>query len=286
MSDNPYRPAALEQFYIEQATGVSLGHEGALLYDDVEQEEPKDLPEDPEMEKLYDRDKDERAKYKVEIFAGSNRSATWINAQITFWLSGRMLAGGGDDLMFICGYPDCGRPIPSDNVGQTVSHELLRGQKAHYRMKLLDGHWAVCPTCQDKGRNNNGRQAASPEAAGLKLDEHSNELTAATSNMVIKDPLTKIKYPCIRDRLLISATPHRLAEMLARYWEVLGGDADLYLKFNPTHMRKNVEEGAFNHMRGDWDDGTRLAIYSLKNIVRDTSAGADLVSRFKAFLLV
>jgi len=275
----------VEDYYMAKATGDEDLLEHALKYNDVPDEEERELPADEEMEKVFDRSNDERAEYKIEIRFGSQRTRSLMNAQIHFWLSGRMLAGGGDDLMFLCGYDDCQSPIPSDNVGQSISHEALGKLKGKYMMQGLEGHWSICPTCMKEGRNNNGKQATSIESMGYHLDRDANKVRLKTRHTVIVDPLTNARYPCIRDSILISATPQVIAEMLATYWYKLAGDADIYMKYHPMNIKAQYSIGVFNTGRPTWDAADELAIYPVSNIIKDTSAGASLVGRFKAFIL-
>ena len=73
-----------------------------------------------------------RAKYKIELFFGPNRTINGPNVvQVKFFESGKKLHGGGDDLMFICRSSEnekegCGGFIPSDCIKAGV---------------------AICPSC-------------------------------------------------------------------------------------------------------------------------------------------
>jgi hypothetical protein len=73
-----------------------------------------------------------------------------------------------------------------------------------------------------------------------------------------------------------------LAKELTKIFHSLGGNADVYLKFHKTDVRYLALE------RDKGPDVARrlkgLAIYPLRNILKDTAAGADLTSRFKAFI--
>lgn len=74
----------------------------------------------------------------------------------------------------------------------------------------------------------------------------------------------------------------KLAEELVRIFHSLGGDADIYLKYHKTDVhylamiRAKGPEVA-HRLKG-------MAIYPLKNILKDTSSGSDLAGRFFAFL--
>jgi len=274
-------PLKLEKEYLKKATG----HDGALLADDVPDEEPRELPEDKEMEKIFKpTDRQRKAEYKIEIYFGPHRSLSWSKAHITFWVSGRMLAGGGDDLMFLCGYSDCISPIRSEHVGRCIEHQRLRQVPPNVQMDLLSGHWAICPACQKAGRNNGGKQAASVEAAGYRLDKDSNKLVPAMNNLVVRDPISQKTFPCLRDRLLVAATPTYLGELTARYYDIFQGNVDIYMKYHPDSIRAELlNQGGQIGDRSTWDRKEELAIYTMDAIVKDTSAGASLPGRFRAF---
>lgn len=73
-----------------------------------------------------------------------------------------------------------------------------------------------------------------------------------------------------------------IAEKCAALFNILGADADLYLKFHRTDVRYAAMEKA----KGP-QIATRLKgmhIYTLKSILKDTANGADLTGRFLAFL--
>jgi hypothetical protein len=228
----------------------------AINYDDVPDEAPKELVrDDSDLNEVFDDDLE--AIYKIEVRFGSKRTTTWATAKIDIWHSGRYYAGEGDDHMFICGYPDCQAPIPSD---------------------CLEGNWAICPVCRDKDRNHGGLQAASAEAAGYKIDEKTLDFVPATKHRTVKTP-RGFSVPCIRDCLLVHCSPAKLAEVVADLWHKLGGKADIYSKYHPEDIRHAPGHAEF---RPVWDERDELVIYSLEAIIADTLAGADLVERFKA----
>lgn len=73
-----------------------------------------------------------------------------------------------------------------------------------------------------------------------------------------------------------------LANELAVIFHQLGENADIFLKFH----KEDVRYMAMYREKGP-DVAKRLkgmAIYPLKNILKDTAAGADLTKRFKAFV--
>jgi hypothetical protein len=73
-----------------------------------------------------------------------------------------------------------------------------------------------------------------------------------------------------------------LAKQLAKVFRSLSSNADIYLKFHKTDVRYIAMERA----KGP-DVARRLkgmSIYPLKNIIKDTENGSDLLRRFKAFI--
>lgn len=73
-----------------------------------------------------------------------------------------------------------------------------------------------------------------------------------------------------------------IAEKCADFFRMLGSNADLYLKFHKTDVRYIAME----RVKGP-EVASRLKgmhIYPLKNILKDTAYGSDLVDRFYAFL--
>lgn len=73
-----------------------------------------------------------------------------------------------------------------------------------------------------------------------------------------------------------------LAKDIYGIFNQLSGNADIFLKFHTSDVRYQAmmrEKGpaVAKRLKG-------MAIYPLKNILRDTAAGADLIRRFKAFI--
>lgn len=94
---------------------------------------------------------------------------------------------------------------------------------------------------------------------------------------------------CIGE-LFFKLTMRGWAEVTYRYFRQFDYDCDIYLK----HAREDIRSVALAQKeRQTWKGSQMLSssrdkrarhIYPLRNIVRDTSAGADLLSRFYAFL--
>lgn len=259
-----------------------------LKVDDVEDESPREelSAEAKELASLLPADT--RATYKVEIRAANPRMASNFLARIDLWISGKQWGGGGDDHMFVCGYADCHAPIPPSAVGRVLSPERMRELRARVgreTVRLFDGHWAVCPTCARRGRNHGGRQVTSPEAMGWKADE-SARLVSSVKTQGVRDPRTGQVYPCIRDCVMIKAPVQAVATVVARFWDALGGDADVYLKYHPLRRSEQIRLGVYDtEDRPLWDDLDELALYPRMNIIKDTAGGASLDGRFRAFLM-
>lgn len=235
--------------------------------------EPKEFVPDPETQEIFKKliDAKREAKYKIELRFGSERTLSWVNVRVDFWISGRyplpgddplnpQIAGQGDDHMFLCGYPDCTAPFPSDCV---------------------EGNWAVCPVCQSKQRNHMGLQAATPEVAGYKLDKTSNMMKPVTKATLIE--YRGQKYPTVKDCLMFSCTPQHLAKVLEVYWHKLNGDAEFYSKHNPINSLAPIQHtnAAIIGVRNK-DVCWR---YSLRNILKDIQRGdATLQGQLERFI--
>jgi hypothetical protein len=85
-------------------------------------------------------------------------------------------------------------------------------------------------------------------------------------------------------------TTQNWAAVITRMWLGLEGNADIRLGVMVGHLRARTDDvmKKTSLSAGDKLDGTRLqrkwAAYPLKNIIKDTSAGADLQKRIEAFL--
>lgn len=89
-------------------------------------------------------------------------------------------------------------------------------------------------------------------------------------------------------QILARLTAQGWAQLVLKYFLRLEMRADIYVKYHPDDIRSAAAiEQAKQHM-GDILMGARKSrrprIYPLKNIIKDTSAGASLESRFLAFL--
>lgn len=91
--------------------------------------------------------------------------------------------------------------------------------------------------------------------------------------------------------LLFKLPMRKWAEVLYTYFRLCNYDCDLYLK----HVRNDIREVSLAQVaKQTWQGTQRLdrarstrvrIIYPLRNIIKDTSGGADLLARFYAFLM-
>jgi hypothetical protein len=80
------------------------------------------------------------------------------------------------------------------------------------------------------------------------------------------------------------------AEVILHQYKRLGMNADIYIKFAKDDFRAAAMMEQQRQLRGEKLDPVRnnrpKGIYPLRNIIKDTTAGADLLKRFYAFLTV
>lgn len=194
-----------------------------------------------------------KARYKIEVHFGKDRSISAIKPStgaILIWESGKEFHGGGDDKMYWCGWDDCNKPIRSSAM-------------AEFHL--------VCPHCQ---REN----FLDPLSKKQHVDEVKRRGQPVRSFQAM---------PCIVGEKLFKLAPKKLAALLAKTWYDLDCDADIYAKYHPLDIRRRPE----THGIVETIDGIQrarekrsLMIYPLKNILKDTSAGADLEVRLLAFV--
>jgi hypothetical protein len=79
------------------------------------------------------------------------------------------------------------------------------------------------------------------------------------------------------------------ADVLIKYYQLLGHNADIYLKHSGDDIRAILQKDKDTKANGELmhmsECDVALHIYPLANIIKDTAAGADLHSRFHAFLV-
>lgn len=97
------------------------------------------------------------------------------------------------------------------------------------------------------------------------------------------------KGELVYGEVLLKLSTSAWAEVLLRYFVRLGHNADIYMK----HPIEDIRAASHLEQEKQWmgekltkaRTATRTAIYPLRNIIKDTSSGADLLGRFHAFLL-
>ena len=97
------------------------------------------------------------------------------------------------------------------------------------------------------------------------------------------------KQSDLHDMRLFRLTAQDWARVLSRYFIRLGSDADIYMKTHPLDIRGRTRNEQDRYRGGTTVNAARAkrvrVIYSLNNIYRDLSVGADLEGRFRAFLV-
>lgn len=98
------------------------------------------------------------------------------------------------------------------------------------------------------------------------------------------------KHEQVIGELLLNLPMQHWADVVLKYFKLLGQDCDIYLKFAPEDIR-SVTKAQVD--KATWK-GTQVlerarnkrakASYRLRNILKDISAGGDLLKRFRAFL--
>lgn len=196
-----------------------------------------------EME-VAKRDQEDKSKYKIEVMFGKQRSSLAYRPSpcaLIIWESGRRLHGGGDQKMYWCGYPDCAKPLSSDNFG--YMH-------------------AVCPICKRE--------------QFLDLDAKQAHIRSLKKENRRSDGIERL--PIVVGEKYVNLTPPNLAELIVKTWYELNMEADVYLKYSPNEIRydpKNESTKTIDNL-----DKVRVQrqplIYALRAIRKDLAAGADL----------
>jgi hypothetical protein len=95
----------------------------------------------------------------------------------------------------------------------------------------------------------------------------------------------------LQGQVFARSTLTNWAKCVAYYFQVLQGNADIRMVLLPPKQFSLIaatEKETTKSRKGEeylkHVDRTQTALYPLRNIIRDTSAGANLVKRFRAFL--
>ena len=196
------------------------------------------------------REIEERARYKIEVHLGKDRTTHGLcPGAVLIWESGRRLHGGGDEKMYWCGYPECKKPMSTDNFG--YMH-------------------VVGPTCQREQFLDHYAKAA-----------HVKELRAQGKGSTDLE-----KLPTVVGELFFKLPHPKIADLLASAFNDLQRNADIYLKFHPLDIRytgrlettADINRLELGRQRRD------PLIYPLSRIVKDLVAGADLRDRILAMI--
>lgn len=193
------------------------------------------------------------AEYKIEVIFGKDRSLSNLEPSMGMmlaWESGKKLHGGGDEQMYWCGYDDCNKLMSSD----------------HFSMFT-----AVCPHCRRESF----------------LDPDSKAFHVKEMRQRGENPAAMLQLPIVVGQKVFKLSPPKLAGLIERVWRELGCNADIYLKYHPSDLRYSVddEDGAKIGDRLTRERAKRSKlIYPLKNILKDTAAGADPYKRFLAMI--
>ena len=185
-----------------------------------------------------------KAPYKIELYFGKGRTATKAYGLLLCWESGKALHGGGDVLMFLCGYSECNRFFLSDCVS---------------------GSLAVCPWCQRA-------QYASGKDRRRMMAKGHPKLPQMYDKEIFSGPL-----PFVAERIT-----QRFQE-LSQNHEGQEGGADIYLKYAPKDLRGPSLGGDTMGLELAQTTIVPV-IYPLVNIIKDTAGGKDLQDCFLSLL--
>lgn len=169
---------------------------------------------------------------------------------VLIWESGKRFHGGGDQKMYWCGYNDCDKPLSSD---------------------LFAYMHVVCPHCNRE----------------IFLDPKAKQAHVKSLIEQGKNPDSMRRMPYVVGERLANLTPPKLAELLEKTWRNLDSNADIYLKYSPYEIRYDP---LHDNETKTVDNLERVriqrqpVIYTLKNIMKDLHAGADLRGRLLSMI--
>lgn len=194
-----------------------------------------------------------RARYKIEIIFGPDRSQTDLKPSVgalLIWESGKMFHGGGDVKMYWCGFEDCQWPFSDENLA--IAH-------------------VVCPKCNREQFRDH-----------MTREDHIRHLKEER-----RDSKGLERMPCMVGEKLFRLPPPKAAQLLVKTFRQLGSNADIYLKYHPKDIRIDKKDPSSAESMNKLVMARlrkQPLLYPLKNILKDTSAGADLYKRFLAML--
>lgn len=91
-----------------------------------------------------------------------------------------------------------------------------------------------------------------------------------------------IRADALTNSMFYSLSNKQLAVKITEWFRRLESNCDIYVKYHPSDIRYIAMEKAHGLDKARMLRG--LSIYPLANIIKDTTAGASLESRFTAFL--
>ena len=224
----------------------------------VAQFTPSDSGQDPPsqdtLSELAEKDKDIgkivsgdgiRAGYKIEVLFGPDRSVLKeYYAFISLMESGKFLHGGGDSCVYFC--------LDRRVLGPASAALLLTS--------ILDG-----------------KESRDKYGCGYPIIDAS--MGGGIAHCPNCERMMQTDY--LTGQLPFYGTTQRLAKFVARYFDVLKHNADIYCKYHWTDIRyKSMEQGkgldTARRLRG-------MFIYPLSRLLADTAGGASVESRLRAF---
>ena len=222
----------------------------------LRQVELVDAPNKPVTEEVTQdtiKSQEIQAKFKIEIIFGKDRSMSNLKCStgaMVLWYSGRKMHGGGDDRMFWCPYKDCDKPLVSE---------------------AFSLYSVVCPTFHRECFTD-----AQSKQAHIRQLRREGKDSRPLEQMPIVNPIKMFKM-----------TPPNIAKFIEKVWRDLGCNADIYLKYHPSDIRYDYLHESEKVIPDHLDNVRRVSvpmIYPLKNIIKDTSAGAEPWKRFLAMI--
>jgi hypothetical protein len=190
-----------------------------------------------------------KAGYKIQINFGPNRSALKeFGALLSFYGSGKHFHGGGDDLCYVC----------LDRL-ELMRRNMNPRDVWKYYLEVLK------KKVEDHGC---GRLITGDQIGGGVAFCNTCQKGIVAENLV--------------NPLYFWGTTGDLATLVAEIFRrVTDDNADVYCKYDPTDIRyltmqKEKGSEAAHRLRG-------MFIYPLARILQDTTSGATLDGRFKAF---
>jgi hypothetical protein len=181
-----------------------------------------------------------KAKYKIEIHFGKGRTTLGLNTCAFLMWESGRRFHGGGDDKMYW----CGY----DDCQKPI------------RSSAFGPYHVICPSCQ--------RECF---------------LDPPTKKVHVRAHPGMKHIPVISGERLAKLPMRKIAEYLTKLFRDLESNADVYVKYHPSDIRFNLKQDKITKVVDGMDkarSNRSPLIYPLKNIIRDTSAGADLTQRF------